>query len=333
MDMEAYQKGDRNFRSTSRDVYDILIDMQKQGVEGIVVDLRNNGGGALFEANLLTDLFIDPGVVVQIRDADKEVSRRNRARQPMMYSGPLVVLTNRLSASASEIFAGAIQDYQRGIIVGTPTFGKGTVQSVEPFDGGALKLTQSMFYRVNGHSTQFDGVTPDILFPLQYNPEDIGESAYKYALNGTPIAEVAHNTWIDTGYYAPTLNELHQKRTDNDPDFNFLRSRYKLHQEIADINEVSLDMAKRKAEKELRDAQSLSLENERRIAKGREPLEKLEEALEEDEALLKADAERKEGKKEDDTDFVLDEAEFILLDLVDVTRRDNIGRWVSRSAK
>jgi len=235
MDMEAYQKGDANFRSTSRDVYEILIDMQKQGVEGIVVDLRNNGGGALFEANLLTDLFIDPGVVVQIRNADKEVSRRNRARQPMMYKGPLVVLTNRLSASASEIFAGAIQDYQRGIIVGTPTFGKGTVQSVEPFDGSALKLTQSMFYRVNGRSTQFDGVTPDVLFPLQYNPEDIGESAYKYALNGTPIAEVSHNTWIDTNYYTPSLQELHQARTGNDPDFNFLRARYELHQEIADM--------------------------------------------------------------------------------------------------
>jgi carboxyl-terminal processing protease len=165
MDFEAYRNRDENFRSTTRDVYNILQAFRGENIDGIILDLRNNGGGSLYEATALTDLFIDPGPVVQIRHANGKVSLDQMAERQAAYRGPLVVLINRLSASASEIFAGAIQDYGRGLIVGTQSFGKGTVQVMTPLKQGQLKLTESKFYRVSGDSTQERGVVPDIVLP------------------------------------------------------------------------------------------------------------------------------------------------------------------------
>jgi len=174
----------------------LIAELEEQGVQGIVVDLRNNGGGSLLEATTLTGLFIDKGPVVQVRNRDGRVSLEEDDEPGMAWSGPLVVLVNRYSASASEIFAAAIQDYGRGLVVGEPTFGKGTVQSLldladyAPADRtglGQLKITMAQFFRVNGSSTQRRGVTPDIRFPSAGNPEDYGERSYDNALPWTSI--------------------------------------------------------------------------------------------------------------------------------------------------
>ncbi len=153
MDFEAYRARDPNFKSTTRDVAKLVKALKEQQVDGIVLDLRNNAGGSLHEATTLTDLFINPGPVVQIRHTNEMISRQHRSRSHPLYDGPLLVLINRLSASASEIFAGAIQDYDRGLVVGTRSFGKGTVQAMVPLDSGQVKLTESKFYRVSGDST------------------------------------------------------------------------------------------------------------------------------------------------------------------------------------
>ena len=190
LDYAAYQKGDPNYRSTTRDVKKIVQELKAEGVSGIVMDLRNNGGGPLPEAIKLTGLFIKDGPVVQVKDPTNHVEVYADEDKEVAYDGPLVVLTNRFSASASEIFAGAIQDYHRGVIVGESTFGKGTVQAVldlqrlvkSPENAGQLNLTSQKFYRVTGSSTQIKGVTPDILLPSALGPEQFGESSRPSAL-------------------------------------------------------------------------------------------------------------------------------------------------------
>jgi carboxyl-terminal processing protease len=160
IDFEAMRRGDKDYKSTTRDVKKLLQELQDEGVDGLVVDLRNNGGGSLQEANELTGLFIEYGPTVQIRHSSRRVWRDGKRLKSDYYEGPLVVLINRLSASASEIFAGAIQDYERGIIVGDRSFGKGTVQTLSPLTEGQLKITESKFYRISGDSTQHRGVVP-----------------------------------------------------------------------------------------------------------------------------------------------------------------------------
>jgi len=190
MDYEAYQKGDPNYTSTTRDVRKLIGELQKEGVDGLVMDLRNNGGGSLSEAIDLTGLFIKEGPVVQVRNSANKVEVLKDDESNIAYSGPMIVLTNRFSASASEIFAGAIQDYQRGVIVGESTYGKGTVQTVLDLkrffnnteDPGELKLTFQKFYRVTGSSTQNKGVIPDIAFPSPFTARQYGESSNPSAL-------------------------------------------------------------------------------------------------------------------------------------------------------
>ncbi len=191
MDFEAYQKGDPNYTSTTRDVQKLVKELQAENVAGIVLDLRNNGGGSLTEAIDLTGLFIKDGPVVQVKNSANKIETLTDDNPSLVYNGPLVVLTNRFSASASEIFAGAIQDYHRGVIVGESSYGKGTVQTVinlnrfinDPNNQvGELKITFQKFYRVTGSSTQHKGVTPDIKFPTPLSPEQFGESSSPSAL-------------------------------------------------------------------------------------------------------------------------------------------------------
>lgn len=191
MDFDAYQKGDPNYTSTSRDVQRLVKELQAENIDGLVLDLRNNGGGSLTEAIDLTGLFIKNGPVVQVKNSANKIETLTDDNPSLVYNGPLVVLTNRFSASASEIFAGAIQDYHRGVIVGESSYGKGTVQTVVNLNRfindpnnqvGELKITFQKFYRVTGSSTQHKGVTPDILFPTALSPEQFGESASPSAL-------------------------------------------------------------------------------------------------------------------------------------------------------
>jgi carboxyl-terminal processing protease len=259
MDFEAYQKGEADYRSTTRDVRNLIVELQKEGVDGIVMDLRNNGGGSLEEAIQLTGLFIKNGPVVQVKSSNNQVVVYDDEDQKVLYGGPLVVLTNRFSASASEIFAGAIQDYQRGVIVGESTFGKGTVQKVldlgrfidssEPV--GELKLTFQKFYRVAGSSTQHKGVTPDVKLPSALGPDQFGESSNPSALPWDVIKSTTFQKATDVnGKVIADLNKTYQERVKFDPSLKkYIMETEELKQNLAQTR-VSLNETKRKQELE-----------------------------------------------------------------------------------
>ena len=267
LDVEAYHNRDPNFKSTTKDVMRLLNELREEKVDGIILDLRNNGGGFLQEATTLTDLFIDPGPIVQVRHSDQFVSRNYRSRANAYYKGPLMVLINRLSASASEIFAGAIQDYGRGLVVGGQSFGKGTVQVQLPVQEGQIKLTESKFYRVSGTSTQHQGVVPDISLPTLYDIDKVGESSEENALPWDKIPAVPHRRYNLSKAPLETLNSRHQQRLVKDPDLVYLSNELALIKERRDIKELSLNEEKRRAETKEYDNALLSLENTRRVAK------------------------------------------------------------------
>ena len=276
MDFEAYRARDPNFKSTTRDVYDLIKELKDSKVDGIVLDLRSNGGGSLFEATSLTDLFIDRGPVVQIRDSNQRVQRNNRAYRAAAYDGPLLVMINRLSASASEIVAGALQDYGRALVVGSQSFGKGTVQDVTPLSKGQLKLTISKFYRVSGDSTQHRGILPDIEFPSTYDFEEVGESQQDNALPWDRIRRVPHNTKTDLQPLIGALTENHTKRRQSDPDFVSLVDKIELNDNWDSQKTLSLNLEKRRLRSESWEKQLFAIENKRRQAKGLNIFEDLE---------------------------------------------------------
>ncbi len=267
LDVEAYYNRDPNFKSTTKDVMKLLEELRAEKVDGIILDLRNNGGGFLQEATTLTDLFIDPGPIVQVRHSDQFVSRNYRSRANAYYKGPLMVLINRLSASASEIFAGAIQDYGRGLVVGGQSFGKGTVQVQLPVQEGQIKLTESKFYRVSGTSTQHQGVVPDISLPSIYDVEKVGESSEENALPWDKIPAVPHRKYNLNKAPLDTLNARHQQRLQQDPDLVYLNDELALIKQRREIKELSLNEETRRAETKEYDNTLLSLENKRRVAK------------------------------------------------------------------
>lgn len=226
MDFEAYQKGDPNYTSTTRDVRRLIKELQIEKVDGLALDLRNNGGGSLAEAIDLTGLFIKDGPVVQVKNSSNRIEVGKDDDTDIAYGGPLVVLTNRFSASASEIFAGAIQDYHRGVIIGESTYGKGTVQTVVDLKRfindpkaqvGELKITFQKFYRVNGSSTQHKGVTPDIKLPTALNPEQFGESSSPSALPWDEIKGTLYSrTPMINERTLANLNRSYQERLNTD---------------------------------------------------------------------------------------------------------------------
>ena len=307
LDFKALRAGDKEYKSTTRDVKKLLTELEEENVDGVVIDLRNNGGGSLQEATELTGLFIDQGPTVLVRNSDGRVDVLADEQQGVFYKGPLAVLVNRLSASASEIFAGAMQDYHRALIVGGQTFGKGTVQTVQPLNHGELKLTLAKFYRVSGQSTQHQGVIPDISYPAEVDTKEIGESALPEAM---PWDSIRAAVSPDMNPFKPFLSELkarHEGRTNEDPDFVFTRDRLALTQELTHETTISLNEEKRRAQQERIEKRQLALENTLRKAKGEEPLAKLEK---EDETT--PHVEDKKIKPEDDA--YLSESGRILLD-------------------
>lgn len=322
-DFEAMQRGDPNYRSTTRDVARLLADLQKQQVDGIVIDLRENGGGSLAEANALTGLFIESGPTVQIRHSNERVERKQKFRDDSFYAGPLLVLINRLSASASEIFAGAIQDYSRGLVVGSPSFGKGTVQSLSPLNHGQLKMTESKFYRISGESTQHRGVVPDIELPSIYNLEEVGESALHNALPWDRIAPVRHRTYQDIDSILPMLRERHEARVARDPDYAHLRDEIALAEKLDAVTSVSLSEPVRLAERQKQREAQLELENRRRAAKGMKLLASVDELEQEDKETedAAAAASGQDGDKKDEPDVLLTESGNILLDAIQLNQR------------
>jgi carboxyl-terminal processing protease len=267
LDVEAYYNRDPDFKSTTKDVLRLLGELREKKVDGIILDLRNNGGGFLQEATTLTDLFIDPGPIVQVRNADQYISRNYRSRDEAYYRGPLMVLINRLSASASEIFAGAMQDYGRGLVVGGQSFGKGTVQVQLPLQEGQIKLTESKFYRVSGESTQHQGVVPDIKLPSLYDVKKVGESSEENALPWDKIPSVPHRQYKFTQVPIDALQNRHYQRLKEDPDLVYLSEELALIKERRELKQLSLNEEQRRMESKEYDNKLLSMENKRRESK------------------------------------------------------------------
>ncbi|MBW2219758.1 MAG: carboxy terminal-processing peptidase [Deltaproteobacteria bacterium] len=255
VDFDGYESGKKNYKSTARDVYRILKEMARQGVDGILVDLRDNGGGALKEAISMTGLFIKKGPIVQLRDNRGNIKVYPDPDPEIRYNGPLVVLVNRLSASASEIFAGAIQDYNRGVIIGSRTYGKGTVQAIEKLPKGQLKLTNAIFYRASGESTQHRGIVPDIIYPSIYDNENIGESALKNAIPWDKIHAAEFSPRNDILSEKHLLKSRHKNRVKDDLGFDYLESAIQHLKEVRRKKEVTLNKAER--EKGWKKAESL----------------------------------------------------------------------------
>ncbi|WP_430462707.1 carboxy terminal-processing peptidase [Thalassolituus sp. LLYu03] len=312
IDFQGRMENKPDYKSTTRDVAQLIGELKEEGIEGLIIDLRNNGGGSLEEAISLTGLFIPQGPVVQVRSTHGRVEVLPDQDPSVLYDGPMTVLVNRLSASASEIFAGAIQDYGRGLIVGGQTFGKGTVQSLRPLNSGQLKITQAKFYRVSGDSTQHQGVIPDILYPSLFDKEKIGESALEEALPWDTIRPAEYSSDKRINAELPALRELHEKRVDDNPDFRFLRAQRALIMELREQTQVSLNEKTREQERKANDDKRLKLENERRKAKGMALLTTLDD--DEDDSAAKADEEEK--KKTEEEDALLTETGHILLDYI-----------------
>ncbi|MFO1352556.1 MAG: carboxy terminal-processing peptidase [Gammaproteobacteria bacterium] len=318
-DFAAAQRGDDEYRSTTRDVRRILTDLKKQGVDGVLVDLRQNGGGSLQEAVELTGLFIPNGPVVQVRNARGSIKVETDPDPSLVYDGPLAILVDRFSASASEIFASALQDYGRAIVLGDPTFGKGTVQTLVDLGRfvpnaknalGQLKITIAKFYRINGSSTQHRGVTPDITFPSAVDNKEVGESAQHFAL---PWDEIKSASFKYSGRLANLLPELmrrHNQRIANDPLYKVLLEEIAAVKQAQAKKNLSLLETQRRVERTQAEQQQLTLENHYRLAAGLKPL-KAGESIPTD---------------EEKPDPVLGESVHIVADLAGIDKAD--GRTV-----
>ncbi|MBL3599912.1 MAG: carboxy terminal-processing peptidase [gamma proteobacterium endosymbiont of Lamellibrachia anaximandri] len=297
-DFAAEGRGEENFRSTTRDVRKLIAELKKTGVDGVVIDLRQNGGGSLSEATELTGIFIDTGPVVQIKDAFGKIEVERDSDTGVAYDGPLAVLVDRNSASASEIFAGAIQDYQRGIVIGEPTFGKGTVQTLVDLgrfvpsneaDLGRLRLTMAQFFRINGGSTQHRGVVPDILFPMASYSAKHGERSLDNAL---PWAQIKAARYAPKGVNGVShLLDRHKGRISKDAGFQMLLEQEKRIQEIEERTEITLLESRRKLEWDQREKERMDHKNRFRIASGMESIKTDRDRDEHDDEADKTESE------------------------------------------
>ncbi len=273
IDFAAMQRGDKNYTSTTRDVKKIIVELKKQKVDGIMIDLRSNGGGSLQEAIELTGVFIKSGPVVQVREASGNVKIEKDMDDEIYYDGPLAVMVNRFSASASEIFAAAIQDYGRGIIVGERTYGKGTVQNVVDLNNmiripnkklGEVKITLAKFYRINGGTTQHNGVTPDILFPGVYDDPKYGEDGSPFALKWDSIAAVKFDRVGAVDRKKKTLIDNHLKRIQGNPEFKYLLEDIDYLKKVDSSDYVTLNEKKFKEESDTSDKLKKKRDEERK---------------------------------------------------------------------
>ncbi len=313
-DFAAQARGEKDYKSTSRDVRRILTELDKEDIDGIVIDLRSNGGGSLAEALEFTGLFIESGPVVQTKDASGRIEINNDPDPGIAYAGPLAVLVDRNSASASEIFAGAIQDYRRGIIIGEPTFGKGTVQQIVDLnriardgnnDHGRLKTTIAQFFRISGGSNQHKGVIPDIIFPTAKTATDYGERALDNALPWEKIKPARYLSASAPVDSFARVRQQYELRIKSNKLFQLLLEQQALTQAASKKKTVSLLKDERKSERERLLDTKLKLQNELRIAQGLEPLPK--------------DVEPDESEKVEPIDILLEETAQILFDLISPT--------------
>ncbi len=312
-DYQALSNGDKDYKSTTKDVKRLIGELEEQGIDGIIIDLRNNGGGHLTEATALSGLFIDNGPVVQLRNSNGRISRLDDPDPVprVAYNGPLAVLVNRYSASASEIFAAAIQDYKRGIIIGQQTFGKGTVQNLYSLDQyvrstedeglGQLTLTIGKYYRVTGESTQHRGVDPDIALPSPIDAELVGESVRDSALPWDTIRTTRFRAGEPLDTTIAALSSSYLERSQSDPDVQYLKDGIRDVEDARAQTTVTLNLEKRREEREENLDRSLKRENSRRAALGLEPV-----------------ATNEELEKIEGPDVQLDQAAAIVTDLAEM---------------
>ncbi|MDA8613523.1 carboxy terminal-processing peptidase [Gammaproteobacteria bacterium] len=313
IDFKAWRNRDPNFRSSSKDVEKILKKFNDQNVDAVLVDLRGNSGGSLFEANKLTGLFVASGATLQVKESNGSVRPWGDARAKQIWKKPMAVMVDRYSASASEIFAGAIQDYQRGIIIGQKTFGKGTVQKLDDLSSGQIKITESKFYRITGAGMQSKGIHPDITLPSTWDIEEVGESSYDTALPWDEIKPIRFQKFSMEASLISELNDEHLTRVSENPNLQYIldiRKRYEI-QKNKDV--ISLNIANRRIEKKERQSWALSLENKRRASLNLEIFDSYK-AMED-----YNDAKETENKKIDfeiniDDDYLLNEGAHILSD-------------------
>ena len=280
IDFNGWRNRDPDFRSSSKDIEKILAEFNEQNVDALLLDLRGNSGGSLYEANRLTGLFVAAGATVQVKESNGYVRPWGDGRAIQAWEKPLAILVDRYSASASEILAGAIQDYERGIIIGDQTYGKGTVQKLDTLSAGQIKITESKFYRVSGESTQRKGIVPDILLPAYTSRDDFGEEALETALPWDVIKPIRHKKYgIDNNAMeAIRISVNHRKQ--EDPNLTYISSFRQTLENERDIKFLSLNIEKRKQEKEAREARYLGLENARRKSLELEMFESYEDLLE-----------------------------------------------------
>jgi carboxyl-terminal processing protease len=268
-DFDARRRGDRDYKSATRDVAKLLVELKQDKVDGVLIDLRNNGGGSLTEATELTGLFIDQGPVVQVRNAQGRVESEQDGNAGMSWDGPLAVLVNRGSASASEIFAAAIQDYGRGLIIGEPTFGKGTVQNLVDLDQvaqnekpkyGELKMTIAQFFRINGGTTQLRGVSPDLAFPDSGDAKEFGESSYENALPWSSITPAKYSAVADLKPLVPMLASRHEARVAKSKEWQYLAEDLAEVKRLREEKTVSLNEDVRRKERDDQEARKKARE-------------------------------------------------------------------------
>ena len=268
IDFEEYAKRNTDYKSSSKDVKNILEEFNANGIDGVILDLRNNGGGALIEANKIIGLFVSSGPTVQVKQKRGRIQPYGDTRAIQVWDKPVIVLVNRYSASASEIVAGAIQDYRRGLVVGQRTFGKGTVQSLEDLSEGQIKITESKYYRINGKSTQNKGVVPDIELPVTWDIDSVGESSYPNALQWDVIRPYRHKKFVFDTSVIENVLELHKDRLTYEPNLNYLKDVRKRYDLNKDKKFLSLKIQDRKNQKSLRKNWLLEIENRRRNSLG-----------------------------------------------------------------
>jgi carboxyl-terminal processing protease len=313
IDFKAWRNRDPNYRSSSKDVETILRTFTDQRVDAVLIDLRGNSGGSLFEANKLTGLFVSSGATLQVKESDGSVRPWGDARSKQIWKKPMVVMVDRYSASASEIFAGAIQDYQRGVIIGQKTFGKGTVQKLDNLSSGQIKITESKFYRITGAGMQSKGIHPDITLPSTWDIEEIGESSYDTALPWDEIKPVRFKKFSMVPTLISKLNDEHLTRVDQSPNLQYIldiRKRYEI-QKNKEV--ISLNLTNRRAEKEERQLWALDIENKRRASLNLETFISYKAMQDYNDAKETEDDER-DSEIDIDNDYLLNEGMQILSD-------------------
>ena len=315
MDFDAYQKREYDFKSSSKDVKDLIRAMKNNDIDGLIIDLRNNGGGSLLEANALAHLFLGAGTKVQVKTSSGSIHGLGERRGFQFYDGPLAILVNRFSASASEILAGAIQDYERGLILGTDTFGKGTVQRVQTLSSGQIKFTESKFYRVSGKSTQSKGISPDIYLPSPINTEEFGENKLSGALEYDSIAKTRVRDFNRLNTSTSLLSSEHEVRVNDSVLFKHHKKLKAWRKAQQEEKFLELNIDNRKTEKEKKEAELLTMENDLRKEIGLNTFESYQAFLD-----------REELKEEPDIDEeILLEAANILSDFIEFSYKPVIS--------